>query len=122
MRMASEALRPHVVNFLDLMLKERAHTMRVEEIDVPEGGAWVGLSMIDVDLRGRYHLLPLAVKAPVEQDKHHHEMEFIFDPPDTHQLTAHSVLVVMGAVQEVKRAKQDAHHKRISTLTTSGTR
>jgi hypothetical protein len=92
--------------------------MRVEEIDIPEGGAWAGLNMIDVDLRGRYHLLPLAVKVPMEhQDKHHHEMQFIFDPPDTHQLTAHSVVVVMGDVQEVKRAKQDAHHNRISALT-----
>jgi hypothetical protein len=44
-------------------------------------------------------------------------MQFIFDPPDTHQLTAHSVVVVMGDVQEVKRAKQDAHHNRISALT-----
>lgn len=121
MRMASEALRPHVVGFLDLMLKERSHTMRVEEIDIPEGGAWVGLNMIDVDLRGRYHLLPLAVKVPVDpQDKHHHEMKFIFDPPDTHQLSSHSVVVVMGDVQEVKRAKQDAHHKRISAMTTLG--
>jgi voltage-gated potassium channel len=119
LRMASEALRPHVVNFLDLMLKERSHTMRVEEIDVPEGGAWVGLSMIDIDLRGRYHLLPLAVRVPVaEHDKHHHETKFIFDPPDTHQVTAHSVIVVMGDVEEVKRAKTDAHHKRISAMLT----
>jgi voltage-gated potassium channel len=119
LRMASEALRPHVVNFLDLMLKERSHTMRVEEIDIPEGGAWVGLNMIDIDLRSRYHLLPLAVKVPAaHHDKHHHEeMKFIFDPPDTHQLSAHSVVVVMGDVEEVKRAKQDAHHKRISALT-----
>ena len=123
MRMASEALRPHVVSFLDLMLKERAHTMRVEEIDIPEGGAWVGLNMMDIDLRGRYHLLPLAVKVPGQHhEKHHHELTFIFDPPDTHQLTAHSILVVMGDVQEVKRAKQDAHHKRISALTALNTR
>jgi voltage-gated potassium channel len=121
--MASEALRPHVVNFLDMMLKERSATMRVEEIDIPEGGAWVGLSMIDIDLRGRYHLLPLAVKVPVERHEkhHHHEMQFVFNPPDMHQLTAHSVVVVMGDVQEVKRAKIDAHHKRISALTTSST-
>ena len=117
LRMASEALRPHVVSFLDLMLKERSQTMRVEEIDVPEGGAWVGLSMIDVDLRGRYHLLPLAVRVPLgQQEKHHHETKFIFDPPDTHQITAHSVIVVMGDIEQVKRAKADAHHKRINSL------
>src|SRR5262249_27750973 len=50
LRMASEAVRPHVVGFLDVMLKQKGHTVRVEEIQVPSGGAWVGLSMNDLDL------------------------------------------------------------------------
>ncbi len=112
LRMASEALRPHVVSFLDLMLKERSRTLRVEEIDVPKGGAWVGLSMSDVDLRGRYRLLPLALKEPSAG----HELNVVFDPPDTHHLTAGSVLVVMGDVQQVHRAQKDAQHKRISAM------
>src|SRR5260370_9083408 len=33
LRMASEMLRPHVVSFLDLMLKEQSRTLRVEEIE-----------------------------------------------------------------------------------------
>ncbi len=118
LRMASEALRPHVVSFLDLMLKEKSRTLRVEEIDIPEGGAWVGLSMTDIDLRGRYHLLPLAVKT-IGEDR---EAKFIFDPPDNHHLIAGCVVVVMGDVHEVKRARQDAHHKRISSLLTSSGR
>lgn len=116
LRMASEALRPHVVTFLDSMLKEQ-HTVRVEEIYMPDGGAWVGLNMIDVDLRGRYHLLPLAVRVPPPgQDTHHHGTKFIFDPPDTHELTAHSIIVVMGDVEAVKKAKADAYHNRISAM------
>jgi voltage-gated potassium channel len=114
LRMASEALRPHVVSFLDLMLKEKGRTMRVEEITLPQGGAWVGLNMMDIDLRARYHLLPLGVKVPTEG----HEPKLIFDPPDNHQLTAGSVLLVMGDLHEVHRARQDAHLKRISSLTT----
>ena len=34
LRMASELIRPHVVGFLDTMLKEQGRTLRVEEIEV----------------------------------------------------------------------------------------
>ena len=34
LRMASELIRPHVVGFLDTMLKEQGKTLRVEEIEV----------------------------------------------------------------------------------------
>jgi len=116
LRMASEALRPHVVGFLDLMLKEHSHTLRVEEVTIPEGGAWVGLSMTDLDLRHRYHLLPMAVKTHGPDGR----SKITFDPTDNYHLSAGDVLVVMGDIHEVGRARADAAHKRISTLSTVG--
>lgn len=118
LRMASEALRPHVVSFLDLMLKEKGRTLRVEEIAVPQGGAWAGLSMMDVDLRGKYKLLPLAVKA--EGDSR--DPKFIFDPPNEYHLSAGNVIVVMGDITEVKKARHDAAHKRIGALSSVASR
>lgn len=112
LRMASEALRPHVVGFLDLMLKERSRTLRVEEILIPEGGAWVGLSMVDLDLRHRYKVLPMAVRTTGE----HNESQFMFDPPDTYHLRAGDVLVAMGDIHDVSKARHDAAHKRITAL------
>jgi voltage-gated potassium channel len=113
LRMVSEVLRPHVVSFLDLMLKEKGRTLRVEEIPVPEGGAWCGLSIIDIDLRGKFHLLPLAVKTGTEGK----DPKFLFDPPNDYQLSAGNVIVVMGDIAEVKKARHEAQHKRISSLT-----
>jgi Trk K+ transport system NAD-binding subunit len=95
------------------MLKEKKHTMRVEEIIIPAGGAWCGLSMIDLDLRHRYHLLPMAVKNGVDGK----DPKFVFDPPDSYHLTAGDVIVVMGDIHEVHKARHDAAHKRISSLT-----
>ena len=115
LRMASEAIRPHVVSFLDRMLKEKGHTLRVEEITIPEHCAWAGLNLIDIDLRGKYHLLPLALKVPSASQEH----EFVFNPPENHQLKVGSVIVVMGEVAEVHRARTDAHHKRITALSSS---
>ena len=113
LRMASEALRPHVVGFLDLMLKETSRTLRVEEVTVPEGGAWVGLSMNDLDLRHRYHLLPMAVRTRGDD----HEEKYLFDPPDSYHLSAGDVIVTMGDIHEVHKARRDAAHKRINALT-----
>lgn len=115
LRMASEALRPHVVGFLDLMLKERSRTLRVEEIHIPEGGAWVGLSMTDLDLRHRYHLLPMAVKTHGDEK----DPKFLFDPPDSYHLSAGDVIVAMGDVHEIHKARHDAGHKRITSMTTA---
>ena len=43
LRMASEMLRPHVVSFLDAMLRETAASaVRVEEVQVPANSPWVG--------------------------------------------------------------------------------
>jgi len=113
LRMASEAVRPHVVSFLDQMLKEKGHTVRVEEVIVPEGGAWAGLSMNDLDLRHRFHLLPMAVKCRATDL----EPKFLFDPSDNYHLCPGDVIVVMGDVEDVAKARDAAAHKRISSLT-----
>lgn len=114
LRMASEALRPSVVSFLDQMLKEKSHTIRVEEISVPQGGAWVGLTINDIDLRGKYQLLPLAIKF----DKDQKEQKFVFAPGERQTVSAGSVIVVMGEIHDVKRARNDAEHRRLSSLST----
>lgn len=100
MRMASEALRPHVVGFLDIMLKEHGRTLRIEEIDVPSNSPWVGSALHQVDLRHKFNLLPLAIK----QD----DGSFLPNPPDNHTVAAGTVIIVMGDVSELKRARHAA--------------
>jgi voltage-gated potassium channel len=106
LRLASEALRPHVTGFLDLMLRERARTLRIDEIVVPEASPWIGRRMEELKFRARYSLVPLAVKSTLSERKH----DFLVNPPDTLALQAGTVLIVMGDVEEIGRARQDAHH------------
>jgi voltage-gated potassium channel len=108
MRLASEALRPHVTNFLDLMLREKSRTLRIDEIVIPQRSPWVGKSMQDINFRGNYHLLALAVKTTDGEHKH----DFLVNPPEILALQAGSVLIVMGDVEEVRRARHDAHGTR----------
>jgi voltage-gated potassium channel len=104
LRMASEAIRPHVVGFLDLMLKEEGRTLRVEELEVGAASPWVGRTVRELDLHGKYNLLLLAIKHadPAAEQK------VAVNPPDHTVMTASSVVIVMGDMNDVYRARQDA--------------
>ncbi len=86
MRIASAMVRPHVVNFMDKMLKSEDH-LRVEEVVVPAGfaGAPVGLLLP----RSREYLL-LAL---------HEHGDWLFNPPDDHLVKAGDAIVVLASPQ-----------------------
>ncbi|MFI5112723.1 MAG: potassium channel family protein [Terriglobales bacterium] len=106
LRLASEAMRPHVTSFLDLMLREKSRTLRIDEIVIAATSPWVGKNLDDLKFRASYHLLPLAVKTSTGEHKH----DFMVNPPDTLALRNGAVLIVMGDVEEIRRARHDAHH------------
>ena len=106
MRLVSEALRPHVTSFLDLMLREQARTLRIDEIVIPAASPWIGHRMEELKFRASYNLMPLAVKTTLGEHKH----DFLVNPPDTLAVQAGTVLIVMGDVEEIRRARHDAQH------------
>ena len=103
LRLASEVVRPHVVGFLDLMLKEQSKTLRVEEVEVNAASRWAGKSFRDLDLHGRFNLLPLALKQVVDG-----EPKFQVNPHDSTVVPRDAVIIVMGDVSDVRRARSDA--------------
>ena len=92
MRMASEVLRPHVVGFLDLMLREQSKTLRLEEIDVGKNSPWVDKSIKELAIKNRFGILVLAVKSAVEI----RGARFHVNPPPDHLLSPGEVVIVMG--------------------------
>jgi voltage-gated potassium channel len=108
LRLASEVLRPHVVSFLDLMLRDQSRTLRIEDLKIPENSPWSTKKLGEVDLRNRYNLLPMAVKNA--QDGDHRGQDFWVNPPDTVSLQPGVVVIVMGDVTDIKRARADASH------------
>jgi voltage-gated potassium channel len=106
MRLASEMLRPHVVSFLDLMLKEHTRTLRIEEIVVKSASPWIDKPLGDLNLRMRYNLLPMALKnasgaAETAQN-------FWVNPPDNIRMKAGVVIIVMGDVHDIQKAREDS--------------
>ncbi|MBV9608163.1 MAG: NAD-binding protein, partial [Acidobacteria bacterium] len=90
LRLASEVIRPHVVSFLDLMLKEQSRTLRIEEIEVGQS-SWVGKRIDDLPLKRDYNLLLLSVRAE--------GTTFWTNPPGDMLVQPDTVLIVMGDVQ-----------------------
>jgi voltage-gated potassium channel len=101
LRLASEAVRPHVVSFLDQMLKEQGSPVRIEEIRIPEGSRWSGRALGGLDLRGRFGLTALAVKD-------NPEAAFRYSPSPEDGVRAGAVLVVLGEVPRIGEARADA--------------
>jgi len=104
LRMASELIRPHVVGFLDIMLKEQGRTLRVEEIEITPASAWAGSVLHDLDLKGRYNLLVLGVKRLKSQGP----TDLLITPPDNSVVERQSILIAMGDMKDIQRARQDA--------------
>lgn len=103
LRLASEMLRPHVVGFLDMMMKEKSRTVRIEEIEIERNSAWIGRSLAELDLRGAHNILPVAVRQPAEEKNYFH-----VNPSDNLRLQAGSVLIVIGDVEDIRRGRLSA--------------
>jgi len=100
LRLASELIRPHVVSFLDLMLKEELKTIRVEEIPVGASSPWVGRTIQEAGIHREYELLALAVRKSSGETQYNPKAEAI--------LGAQDVLIVMGTVDQVWKARAAA--------------
>ena len=101
MRLASEAMRPHVVSFLDAMLRDRTSTTRIEEIVVSARSPWNGRSLGGLDLRGRYGLTALALREGSEG-------AFRYGPGPDETMGPDAVLVVLGEVGRIRNARDEA--------------
>jgi voltage-gated potassium channel len=94
LRIASAMIRPHVVSFLDQMLKSDGN-LRVEEVVIPSG--FTDIKLAELVLPDRNHIM-LALREGGE---------WVFNPADQHTLRAGMTLVIM-ATPEGRRAVEAA--------------
>jgi voltage-gated potassium channel len=99
LRLASELIRPHVVSFLDVMLREKSQTLRVDESVVCEGSRCAGRKLCDLKLPERFGLLLLAIR--------HASGETKFNPTADTILTPGDVLILMGEVNQVWKLRPE---------------
>jgi voltage-gated potassium channel len=94
LRMASELLRPHVVGFLDRMLRPGEETWRIEEVEVTAASSSAGRRLGDLDVQRRVGLPVLALT-------HDEGRDIIYYPKDDTILREGCRLVVLGERSQV---------------------
>jgi voltage-gated potassium channel len=89
LRMASEMIRPSVVSFLDIMLRDKDRNLRVEEVSVPE--SFMEKPISSLNLKKYPHTLLLAIKAGED---------WIYNPPEDYIISHRNTLILMTTFKE----------------------
>ena len=100
LRMASLALRPQVVTFLDLMLREGSGT-RFEEAEIGSGSRLVGQTIGGSKIREEIGLLVVALR-------HGAVGQFVYNPGAEIVLSSGDILYVIGDTESVERLRKAA--------------
>ncbi|HUH03813.1 MAG TPA: potassium channel protein [Kofleriaceae bacterium] len=87
MRMVSELVRPAVVRFLDVMLKD-SKGMRIEEVEVGADSRYAGQSLAETYIRREAGVSILAVRQPGG--------DYVYNPDKDYVIGAGATLVVLG--------------------------
>jgi len=98
LRMASEMIRPTVVDFLDRMLRSKQGNLRIHQIIVSENSSFAEKNIHESGLKAKFNLLILAVR--------HDNGEIEFNPPAAQVLTSGMTLITMGDVDDIARARK----------------
>ena len=101
MRIASELLRPHVVRFLDEMLRDTEKNVRIEEVLVPTGSPLVGKKLGDSQLRTELDVGVVAV-LDARGDK------YTYNPGADFEIEERMTLVVLGPMKGVIALRERA--------------
>jgi voltage-gated potassium channel len=110
LRMASELIRPHVVGFLDLMLKDQSQTLRVEEIEIDTTSPWAGNPLSELRIPAKHNLLVLAAKSAGEGGT----PKLWVNPSEKLVVRPGTAIIVMGDVKDIRAARHEAKAAHIS--------
>ena len=97
LRMVSEMVRPSVVNFLDIMLRSKDRTIRVEEIAVGQSSPFIGKELSETGLPETEGISVVALKDKADDT-------YTFNPSRKTSLTAGHILIVMGDTDRIQKA------------------
>ncbi len=96
-RMASVALRPSALAFLDVLTRSGEEALRLEEVLIPAGSRWAGSTLADVRIPQHTRLLVMGVRHGGDGE---HEGKFVFNPSASEKLAAGDALVVLGSPEQ----------------------
>jgi voltage-gated potassium channel len=94
-RLAGELVRPDVVEFVDRMLRDREHALKLTDVPIPADSPYNGARLGSVPVRRAADVMVVAVRTP--------DRRFVYSPGPDHVLEAGSALVVLGEPGEARK-------------------
>ena len=94
-RMASFVARPHVAEFVDVVMHERSLEFRMQEFDVPPSSALAGRTLREANLREESGALVLALRSP--------DGEFTTNPRGDTVIQPHHIIIAVGTEEDLRR-------------------
>ena len=101
LRMAAMILRPTVMSFLDVMMQNDEMAFRLEEITVPEGSAFDGKKLMDIEIPKRTGLIVIAI-----QKKSNGKPNLLYNPQSSTVITDKDKFVVLGNTEGIERLQK----------------
>ena len=92
LRMVSEMIRPNIVNFLDLMLRTKEQTIRIEEILIEAGSPFIGKTLTETGIVQMQNVTVIALSS---------NGNYIINPPRETVIRESMVIVLMGSVEAI---------------------
>jgi voltage-gated potassium channel len=97
-RLASELIRPEVVEFLDQMMRDKDKNLRLEEVPVLRGSAFVGLALKDTPIRRETRALVVALRGG--------DRTFVYNPDPEQVIEEGTTLIVLGEADSIVKLRQ----------------
>ncbi|MEC7522818.1 MAG: potassium channel protein [Myxococcota bacterium] len=110
MRMVSEMVRPAVVEFLDLMLRDPEKNLRIEEVSIPDDSPLIGVRLRDTAIRARTRVLVIAVKHGGE------ETRYTYNPGPDLEIEKGMILIVLAETVEMNKLRDGIAQRSIGRL------
>jgi len=99
MRLVSEMIRPAVVSFLDLMLRDKDRSIRIEDIEMGAGSQYEDSSLRDASFREEFSVQIMALRAGDDE-------RFDYSPDPDKPIAARTTLIVLGEAGNVARLRE----------------
>ncbi len=99
LRIASQMIRPRVVGYLDLMLRDKECIVRIEDIELSQESSLIGQPLSSINFNEFGQLLVLAIVQPGSPHP-------IYNPDRSKTMAVGDTLIVQADIESIKRFRQ----------------
>ncbi|HVP35422.1 MAG TPA: potassium channel protein [Terriglobales bacterium] len=97
-RMALAALRPHLVDFMQVATSAQGMEMRIEELEVKEGSILANSTLKECEIRLRVGVIVLGI--------HKKTGQMIFTPPPDARMEPGDTLIAIGKIEDLEKLEK----------------